>query len=249
MSVQKGRLALACLRHSHPAPWFRPSLRDKELYTQNIFSFSLRTSSFVLRTTERLHSWVISFFQMFLPIHCVLQPVMLRGSKVLYFTFNTWEYLYWKMENKKYIYSKYVLVAQSCLTLCDPMDCNVPGSSVHGIFQTRILEWVAIFFSRGSSWPRDWTQVSCIAGRLLTPEPQGMTIYSKFTAFMYSFFLNKKKQYYFQSLEWEDRSLFIAFVNSSIKWRDILGWSKSYLNTSSSLCPPSHPKYMKSGVV
>ena len=48
----------------------------------------------------------------------------------------------------------YVLVAQSCLTLCDPMDCSPPGSPVHGIFQVRILEWVAISFSRGSSRPR-----------------------------------------------------------------------------------------------
>ena len=51
-----------------------------------------------------------------------------------------------------------------CLTLWDPMDCSLPGSSVHGIFQARVLEWVAISFSRGSSQPRDWTQVSCIAG-------------------------------------------------------------------------------------
>ena len=51
-----------------------------------------------------------------------------------------------------------VLVGLSCLTLYDPMDCSPPGSSsVHGIFQARILEWVAIFFSRGSSSPRDWT--------------------------------------------------------------------------------------------
>jgi len=59
-------------------------------------------------------------------------------------------------------------VAQSCLTLCDPMDCSLPGSSIHGIFQTRILKWVAISFSRESSQLRDQTQVSCIAGRLLT---------------------------------------------------------------------------------
>ena len=51
---------------------------------------------------------------------------------------------------------------------CHPMDYSPPGSSVHGIFQARILEWVAIPFSRGSSWPRDWTQVSCNAGRLFT---------------------------------------------------------------------------------
>ena len=47
------------------------------------------------------------------------------------------------------------LVTQSCLTLCDPMDCNLPDSSVHGILQARILEWVAMPFSRGSSQPKD----------------------------------------------------------------------------------------------
>ena len=56
-------------------------------------------------------------------------------------------------------------VAQSCLTLCDPMDCSPPGSCVHGILQARIPEWVAISFSRGSSRPRDRTQDSCITGR------------------------------------------------------------------------------------
>ena len=48
------------------------------------------------------------------------------------------------------------------------MDCILPGSSVHGILQATIREWVAMPSSRGSSWPRDWTQVSCIAGRSLT---------------------------------------------------------------------------------
>ena len=56
-------------------------------------------------------------------------------------------------------------VAQSCPTLCDPMDCSPPGSSVHVISQARVLEWVAISFSRGSSGPRDWTWVSHTAGR------------------------------------------------------------------------------------
>ena len=59
------------------------------------------------------------------------------------------------------------LVAQSCLTLCNPMDCYVPGSSVHGIFQARILKWVAISFSRVSSWPRDQTCIFCIGRRIL----------------------------------------------------------------------------------
>ena len=59
-------------------------------------------------------------------------------------------------------------VAQSCPTLCDPMDCSPPGSSVHGILQARILEWVAIPFSRGSSWPRNQTWVFHIEGRFFT---------------------------------------------------------------------------------
>ena len=59
-----------------------------------------------------------------------------------------------------------VLVAQSCPTLWDPMNCSPPGSSVHGILQARIL--VAISYSRGSSRPRNWTWVSHIAGRFFT---------------------------------------------------------------------------------
>ena len=61
-----------------------------------------------------------------------------------------------------------MLITQLCLTLGDPKDCSPPGSSVHGILQARILEWVAIAFSRGSSWPRDRSQVSHIAGRFFT---------------------------------------------------------------------------------
>ena len=61
-----------------------------------------------------------------------------------------------------------VLVTQSYLTLCNPMDYSPPGSSVHGILQERVLEWVAIALSRGSSRPMDQTQVSCTAGRFFT---------------------------------------------------------------------------------
>ena len=60
---------------------------------------------------------------------------------------------------------KWSEVTQSSPTLCEPMDYSPPGSSVHGIFQARILEWVAISFSRGSSQPRDRTQLSHSAGR------------------------------------------------------------------------------------
>ena len=63
---------------------------------------------------------------------------------------------------------KKMLVAQLCPTLWDPMDHSSPGSAVAGILQARTLEWVAISFSRGSSWPRDRTMVSCTAGRFFT---------------------------------------------------------------------------------
>ena len=65
--------------------------------------------------------------------------------------------------------AKWSEVAQSCPTLCDPMDCSLPDSSIHGVFQARILEWVVISFSRRSSQPRGWTRVSHIAGRCFTP--------------------------------------------------------------------------------
>ena len=66
-----------------------------------------------------------------------------------------------------------VLVTQLCPTLCDPMDGSLPGSSVHGILQARILEWVVLLSSRGPSQPWDLTQVSCISGRFFLLSHQG----------------------------------------------------------------------------
>ena len=87
----------------------------------------------------------------------------------------------WKYKNKTFLFgwSKWIVVllncyvkwsevAQLCRTLPNPMDFSLQGSSVHGIFQARVLEWVAISFSKGSSWLRDWTWVSHIAGRSFT---------------------------------------------------------------------------------
>ena len=62
----------------------------------------------------------------------------------------------------------YLLVAQWYPTVCNPMDCSLPGSSIHGILQARILEWVTIPFFRGSSWPRDWIHVSWTASSFFT---------------------------------------------------------------------------------
>ena len=71
----------------------------------------------------------------------------------------------WAKKEKK---GKESEVAQLCLTLCDPMNCSLPVSSIHGVFQARVLEWIAISFSRGSSQPGDRTQVSWTAGRCFT---------------------------------------------------------------------------------
>ena len=83
------------------------------------------------------------------------------------------------MENVYIYVCVCVLVTQSCLILCDHMDCSLSGSSAHGTFQAIILEGVgvAILFSRGSSWLRDWTWVSCIVGRFFTIWAAGKFIY------------------------------------------------------------------------
>ena len=67
-----------------------------------------------------------------------------------------------------HFYLESVLAAQSCSTLYNTMDYSLPGFTVHGILPARTLEWGAIPFSRGSSWPKDWTRVSPIVGRFFT---------------------------------------------------------------------------------
>ena len=82
-----------------------------------------------------------------------------------------------RRERSRALKDEMVLVAESCPTLCNPMECSPAGFSVHGILQARMLEWVAISISRGSSKPGDWTRVSCIAGKFFTiwapRKPQG----------------------------------------------------------------------------
>ena len=81
--------------------------------------------------------------------------------KAIKITFSRWN------DKLQYIQTRqYRMHAQSCLTLCNPMDCSPPSSSVYGILQARILERVAMDSSRGSSPPRDWTCISCI-GKLV----------------------------------------------------------------------------------
>ena len=70
-------------------------------------------------------------------------------------------------------------VAKLCPTLCHPMDCNPPVSSVHGISQARILEWIAISSSRESFSPKDQAHISCIADGFFMAEPLGKPVFSK----------------------------------------------------------------------
>ena len=102
-----------------------------------------------------------------------LEGLHLSYNPVVFFFFNFW--LWW--HSKKYIlhhdlvplvYTIIVSVAQSNLTLSDPMESSPPGCSAHGILQTTVLEWVAMPSSRGLSQPRDRIEVSCIAGRFFT---------------------------------------------------------------------------------
>ena len=98
----------------------------------------------------------------------------------------------WKQNKDIFKHESESEVAQSCPTLCNPVDCSPPSFSIHGILQARILEWVAISFSRGSSLPRDWTQVSCIADRLFTiwatrEASSGIEIFKKSVSLMRNF--------------------------------------------------------------
>ena len=75
---------------------------------------------------------------------------------------------------------------KSCPTLCNPRDCGPPGSSIHGILQARMLQWVAIPTSRGSSWLRDWTRVFGIAGGFFTVSATGEAPYEYLNVILYA---------------------------------------------------------------
>ena len=107
----------------------------------HFISYKVRESKWLSRNTHQIH-----FFCKYL------------HNQVVYCN----SFLYYLVQKVK------VLITWSCPTLCDPTECSPPGSSVHGILQERILEWVAISFPKGTSWPRDQTWVSCIAFRFFT---------------------------------------------------------------------------------
>ena len=110
------------------------------------------------------------------------KQLVINQSEEYCLTKGSWSFT-WPVSQKKNNFfmvhfkhdSSYCLVAKPCPTFCDPMNCSLPGSFVVGISQVRILEWVAISFSRGSSQPRDQTPV---AGGFFTTEPLGSPILS-----------------------------------------------------------------------
>ena len=105
--------------------------------------------------------------------------------------------------------------------LCNPMDCSPPASSVHGILQTRILEWLSIPFSRESSWPRDWTQVSCIAGIFFTiwaTREAPVNLQNKLQTKLFEYICKKHIEGSFQQFSWiYFRISMYHFVSSKTK--------------------------------
>ena len=106
-----------------------------------------------------LHNWSLWVFPYW------MGPSSKMYKKELYQSSSLWNY---RTFVPKKVKVKEIEVVQSCSTLCDSMDCSLPGFSIHEIFQARVQEWVAISFSRGYSQLRDRTQVSHIAGKFFT---------------------------------------------------------------------------------
>ena len=101
-------------------------------------------------------------FHIFISNFCQLDYCVSRGVP-------TWVYPLWvSLCFLTWFTVSFSMLGKSHVRFCDPMDCSLPGSSVYGILQARTVEWVAISFSRVSSLPRNWTQVSCMAGRFFT---------------------------------------------------------------------------------
>ena len=111
--------------------------------------------------------------------HALLKGIFPTQRQKLHFPWllHCRPFLYhWDNGEAQWYYESKSEVTQSCPTLCNPVDCSLPGSSIHGIFQGRILEWIAIPFSRRSSQPREWTQVSRIVGRCFIVWPSGKSL-------------------------------------------------------------------------
>ena len=115
-----------------------------------------------------------------------------------------------------------VLVAQSCPTLCNSMDCSLPGLSVHGILQVRILEWGAILFSRELSQPRDRIWASRIAGGFFTLSHQGSPFSTTLTHFPLQLCVSLKKK-----KNWFKHLFRVYIVHEILSFHeDFKGWNK-----------------------
>ena len=94
--------------------------------------------------------------------------ISIQTALIIYFGFRQIRMHHLCTYSSSVVIPLHAKLLQSCPTLCDSMNCSLPGSSVHGILQARILEWVAVPFSRGASQLRDQIQVSCVEGRFFT---------------------------------------------------------------------------------
>ena len=139
-------------------------------------------------------------------IYLIILLLSQANSLVFISNFVFWHgWDWWNLEYSRMSACMCAKLLQSRLTLCKPMDCNPPGSSVYGILLAKILEWVAIPSPRASSQPRDWTQASHIAGRFHT-EPPGKRHYSTHILLVKIF----------NVLEWRARSINISFLSITI---------------------------------
>ena len=120
------------------------------------------------RTQRHLWAWERTLWRNNLADTLILNFEPPEPCENKFLLFNPPSLWYFVMAALPNYYAVQFLVTQSCQALCGPTDCSPPGSSVHGILQARILEWVAMPSSRGSFQPRDHTQDSCIAGGFFT---------------------------------------------------------------------------------
>ena len=146
-----------------PPPWRQPMLPSSNVLLQrtSILPFQKKTAKLgVFFYAIHILFTNICFQRFFIDIYTEYYMCLLNTVFALHRNNSEWFlFLIWK--NLKSWETNCCLVPKLCPTLCDHMDCSPPGSSVHGILQARILEWVVSSFSRGSSRPRDQTHVSC----------------------------------------------------------------------------------------
>ena len=124
-----------------------------------------------------------------------------------------------------------VLVAQSCPTLCDPMDCSLPGSPLHGILQARVLKWVSVPSSRRSSQPKDQTWISCIAGGFFT-----VWTLKSYWGLIFFFLTEVLTLYHAECIQWVSMEAGLSSFSSTYQSRAPLWWRIDSLVLLRSAC-------------